>query len=217
MNELLVLSETLIHISPAIVAFASILALGQLWIAKKDIHTRSKREAVCMAAEKCETVAKEILPMYQRFFVPNQDKMKLGTWSLRNDDFSANSMEKPEEGRKWVDDLKSNDYFIVSLDFLNRLEGLAMYFANGAADEKVAFSAIGSVFCYWVEQFAPILIQVREDSISKTTSGPFQNTVDLYKVWAVRMKRSRIQNEIDALSARLSASKSTEIKPIGVE
>ena len=92
-----------------------------------------------------------------------------------------------------------------------------MYFTNGAADEEIAYPVIGSLFCIMVQQFAPLLIELREHMVETTTSGPYQNTVNLYRVWSIRQTRKKLQEEVDELSARLGASTETKIKVMGTE
>ena len=217
MDNLAAFAEAIIRISPVIVAVASIIALTQINIAKNDIRTRSKREAVCLAAQKCEAFAKEVLPMYQTVFVINQTATPLRKWGLKNNNFSQASLENIDEGKKWTDDLRKKGFYVHGIDFLNRLEGIAMYFTNGAADEEVAYPVIGSVFCIMVQQFSPLLIELREHILEFTTSGPYQNTVNLYGVWSSRQTRKKLQEEVDELSARLNASIDTTIKPIGTK
>jgi hypothetical protein len=217
MENVRIFSDTVIHISPAIVAIAAIIALFQLRIAKNDIRTRSKREAVCLAAQKCETFAKEILGMYQTVFVGNQAATPLKKWDLADTNFSSESLAKPSEGKQWNDILRKQGFYVAGIDFLNRLEGFAMYFINGAADEAVAYPVVGSVFCIMVQQFSPLLIELRSNMVESTTSGPYQNTVGLYDMWSSRQTRKKLQQEVDELSARLNASTSTKIKPIGTE
>ena len=217
MDNLAAFADTIIALSPVIIAIAAIIALFQLRIAKNDIRTRSKREAVCLAAQKCEVFAKEILPSYQTTIVNRQAAFPLKSWPLKDGEFSQSSIDNLGEAEQWTADLRKKDVYHSGLDFLNRLEGISMYFTNGAADEGIAYPVIGSVFCIMVQQFAPLLIELRGHMVETTISGPYQNTVDLYRVWSVRQTRKKLQEEKDELSARLDASRETKIKPIGTE
>ncbi|MDD3905236.1 MAG: hypothetical protein PHS46_01750 [Candidatus Omnitrophica bacterium] len=215
MDELKIFSDVLINISPAIISIASLLALWQIIIAKDNIIVRSKREAVSLAADKCEKVARELLPMYTQAFLDPKKGCNLDCWELNNNKFSKDSLKDNAGGKKWVSDIRAKGDVLKVLDFLNEIESLSMYFSSGAADEKVACSVIGTVFCQWVEEFAPLLIELREGSVDDITSGPYQNTVRLYDIWSCRLSRGKLKEERDKLTVRLRAIEEKEIRPIG--
>jgi len=216
MATLTLILDALVKISPIIIAIASIIALFQIGIAKNDIKIRSKREAVTLAADKCAKLARELLPMLMNNFVNPRNKFTLKNWELKDYNFTISSLKDPGKAEKWVDEIRAKGNYVKSLDFLNEIEALAMYFANGAADEKVAYPVIGSVFCQWVINFSPLLIKLREDTLKETTSGPYQNTVDLFGIWVVRLNKNKLQEEVDTLHARMSAADQVDIRPIGV-
>jgi hypothetical protein len=93
-----------------------------------------------------------------------------------------------------------------------------MYFAKGAADAEIAYPAVGAVFCEWVELLAPHLIMLRSKDLQKeiqTTSGPFQNIVELYAGWWSRSTKEALELEASRISSRLSNIHTSEIPPIG--
>lgn len=216
MDILSTFSEMLIEISPVILAIASIFALTQIRIAKKAIQVRSKREAVCLAADKCAVVAKEILPLFQSNFLDRPIGKTMKSWELNDPYFTKDSLKEPADGKKWTDKIIAEKWYLDALDFLNQLEALSMYFRNGAADEKVAYPVIGSLYCMWIANFAPLLVMLRSDPVPHTTTGPYQNTVELYKVWSARLVHGELDKEADDLQLRKSAALADQgIEPIG--
>ncbi len=211
-NMLALFSDILIRISPAMVFVTSLIALWQIIIVKNSIITQSKREAVSLAADKCEQFARVLLPKHTQHisqgFIPVPSKLK-------NNKFSVDSLEDSKGGEAWIEDLRVKGNLLKAIDFLNEIEALSMYFANGAADEKVACTVIGTVFCQWVEEYAPLIIKLRENSLNNINSVPYQNTINLYDIWVDRLSKSKLQKEIDVLTIRKQEIKDKGIKAIG--
>jgi hypothetical protein len=115
-----------------------------------------------------------------------------------------------------VAQLKANPAANDLVAILNTLEGLALYFVHGAADEVVAYPVIGPLFCEDVEMLAPLLIHLR-NKLAGVASGQFANTIKLYETWSVRTRQTELkerQANIGALLSALPADK--KIPPIGI-
>jgi len=99
-----------------------------------------------------------------------------------------------------------------------------MYFAKGAADEEIAYPAVGAVFCDNVLVFAPLLISLKKHENPNMASGPFQNLIHLFGLWSTRAKRDSLEaaavvHESEASKTRREAEelKVERINPIGID
>lgn len=102
-----------------------------------------------------------------------------------------------------------------AVNVLNQLEGFAIFFANGAADEEVAFPVAAIPFCDYVEMFAPCLIAMRSNTLAGFTSGKYANTVRLYEIWADRIRVEEIEAQTKDAAKELGSLKREKIKIIG--
>jgi hypothetical protein len=191
------------------------LAAAALSVARDDIKIRSQREAVTLAAELCVKISEQIFPRVNKNLEPIKAKgIEIRRWSLTDSSFDDAKYIAQADVRKWLDALVAGGVVGQVIAILNDMEGFAIYFTRGAADEEVAYPVIGAVFCEWVEWFAPHLAAVRTKQFN-VTSGPYQNIVELYKVWAARGKRKQLELEANKINLELSGLSVPEVKPIG--
>ena len=194
------------------------VASEALKVAKNDIEVRSEREAVALAAERCEKFAEETLPRcaekYNEIFSSGLEKRK---WALSDGDLQPQSLKERQDARQWLRDLQSKPNHLSQVAaILNDLEAFAIYFAKGAADEKVAYPAIGAVFCEWTQVFAPYLAEVRSTGMDTVTSGKYQNIVELYNIWESRSRREDLEAEADRINNQINEISDRSIDPIGI-
>ena len=208
---------------PALVVIA-LIGLRQLSIARKaldlsrrEIEVRSRREAVVLAAEKAQACASSLLPELQANANLIGTTAKVKNWKLQDTDFTWASFDDPKGARAWADAVRSNEKaFLAALNSLNSLEGLAVYFVQGAADERVAYQMLGAVFCDAVEDFAPSLVALRQRPAEPgVASGPFENTIRLYRTWHLRAQQGDLEQQRARLHAE--AAKGQTIPTIGTK
>lgn len=83
---------------------------------------------------------------------------------------------------------------------LNEYEMIAAFFISGLADEEVGYRMFGRTFCDTVEHAYAAISHMRGND------GAFwKNTVDLYLVWAPRLKREKL----DSSAAQISIQKAS--------
>jgi hypothetical protein len=225
--------------SGVVIACASVVLLYQLWLAKQtlsalhgqlktaieavtvareDIRIRSQREAVELAADRCEKFAEYTLPQVNVHLdaVKNQ-AIQFKRWGITESTFDDTAYTQRQDVRVWMTSVdKNTDTTNHILKALN-LEAFAIYFARGAADEGVAYPVVGPIFCVWVEQLAPHLIAMRTHTAQGVTSGAYQNTVELYKVWSARSRRTELEKDKSKIDKALSRLPAPEVRPIGTE
>jgi predicted peroxiredoxin len=202
------------------------IAAEGLRTTKNDIQIRVKREAVVIAAKQCEKFAEEVIPNYADGIATAANSgVKVFTWVLLDDNFDEETIKEKDEASEWIQQLrKVKEAQRALLRVLNQHEAFAMYFAHGAADEEMAYPAVGTVFCDHIRVLAPLLISLRMHEKPKISSGLFQNTIDLYVLWSNRAKHASLEaaanvHESVASKSREEAAalKIRRIPPIGTE
>ena len=193
------------------------VATAALTVARDDIRIRSQREAVALAAERCEKFAEQIIPRVStniRHIAAL--KFQVRTWEIGEASFDEPAYIERPEVQVWLKSTQnSRDAIEYIFAVLNDLEAFAIYFARGAADEAVAYPVVGAIFCEWVENFAPQLIAARTKRVRGVTSGPYQNIVELYKMWSVRTRRNELELRANRINLELSVLPSSQVRPIG--
>jgi len=193
------------------------LAIEALDITREDIRIRVKREAVTVAAEQCSKFGEVIMPTIEKNISALKDLgVEYGMWTLRDMDFADNSVLEIKESEEWLKKVKNtgNARWLVT-QILNELEAFAIFFAGGAADEEVAYPVVGSVFRGYVDAFTPLLIMLRHQKVSGISSGTYQNTIELYRLWSDRSARINLEEQADKIHKRLAGLPSKKISPIG--
>jgi hypothetical protein len=192
-----------------------LLATASLEQTQKELGVRALREAVVLAAERCQICAETLIPDINACLERLGRLTPTRHWSLLNTDLKWQSFESPEEAKQYAEkilgaDNAQND----AMKILNALEGFAMYFAQGAADETVAFPVMGVVFCDVVRVLAPMLALLREGSNSYFYSGSFENTVTLFRTWYVRLWKADLKRE--SANMEQEYAKNRAASPIGL-
>jgi len=184
-------------------------------VAKEDIELRSKREAVTLAAERSEVFANTIIPqVHEHMQQMANAQVPIRKWDLVDSKFEKSSVVDWGEAEAWFSKVKAANLTNACISMLNLLESFAMYFAKGAADEQVAFPAVGPVFCEYVDRLAPCLIVLRRHE-PNIPSGPYQNIIALFGAWSSRMKKEELELQQSQISSALSGVHTSDIPPIG--
>lgn len=154
---------------------------------------RSEREAIVLAAQLCERYAGKVITLSDQVSDELQQAgVKVEQWKVADDEFGSGSITDSAGAQKWLEVYnKVKGDHLMSL--LNEMEAFAIYFAKGAADEKVAFSAIGPVYCADVRNYAPLLVDFRRKSNEGLAIGPFDNLISLYKIWSSRTRQTSLR------------------------
>jgi len=193
------------------------IATAALTVARDDIRIRSQREAVVLAAARCEKFAEHVLPRVSANIRHIQELgIQLRAWDISESSFDDSAYIQRPEVQTWLASTQNRrESLEPTLSVMNDLEAFAIYFARGAADEAVAYPVVGAIFCAWVQNFAPQLIAARTHMVHGLTSGPYQNTVELYKLWSIRARRKELEVSADRISRELSGLPPSEVRPIG--
>ena len=211
--------ETAYLFSSIVLAIVGIIALWQLVLTKHDIQVRSRREAVVLAAELCRNFAREVIPKAGKCFdTLAADNVTAKCWPVKDSKFCEASFEDWKAAEAWFQRVeRSTGHLRMMTEVCNDLEAFAIYFMKGAADEKVAFGAVGVLYCDWTSKLAPYLVVARSPKTRPPafTSGPFQNAVDLHAMWVSRLTRSELDDASKEIDARMQKLEDKSIDPIG--
>jgi hypothetical protein len=202
-----------------------ILAKKHLEESQKQAIIKSSRESISIAADQVKEYINEIIPLKNKLYdLKIKNSAIKFTGEIKN--FTHDEIEY------W--DKKFSDYFLnkrtdelilLELEIVNRLESFAIYFTNGLADEKVAFSSIGKNFCN-IASLYPVITLVRG---SQNPNKYFENLVELYKCWKPRLEDYKIDLEKKNISKNMKENierlenlegkrtKGNSMKPIGTE
>ncbi len=199
--------EVLSFASTPILAILAWKGLKQIRVTRDVARITARRESFRLATERCEQFASVILPaseavdqvfeqkkfsQFQKIIVEENDKGISISW---------------KDSRKWLDELSKNGDSVYRL--ANLLEGFALWFTCGIADENVAFRPCGSSFCGMVKQILPMLVM--ENKRNKT----YSHTLRLYVAWRDKIKIEKNQAKQQELEMERKSLKVENIKPIG--
>jgi hypothetical protein len=205
--------EAIYWVAGIVIAISVVAVFRQVQMAKLALEAaqgeselRSEREAIILAAQRCERYAEKVIPLSEQVGDELRGAgLKVQQWEMTDDDFGPGSIIDSAGGQQWIqayDKVKADHLMTL----LNEMEAFAIYFAKGAADEQVAFSAIGTVYCFDVRNYAPVLIECRRRFSEGSGSGPFENLISLYKIWS-----SRIRHDSLRAKAQLAADEAARV------
>lgn len=203
---------------------AIVVAEQQLIEAKNQLNIISKREAASIAANQIEVFINKIIPSNNELFLKKESlnfpKCNVDVKSFYFEDFR-------EADLKFLKDFtgKMIELDNVDVQCVNLLEGWATYFIKGVADEEIAFSSLGKIYCGIVESCHPHIAFFRKRN---SLYNYYDNLVELYQIWKSRLNKLDIKIEIEQRQQMikdelLAIQKKTEqanekgiiIKPIG--
>jgi hypothetical protein len=202
------------------------LADQQLKEAKNYLRTISKREAATMSAKQIEAFIEITIPIGNELDSKRKEvdfpKFEGKIINFTNDEVFSWDIAFT---KSYFEKMPSLDN--IDLKLINSLEAFATYFTKGIADEEIAFSSIGRVYCGYVETYYPIISLLRG---SKQPQKYYNNLIELYRIWKSRFEKFQIEVELEKSKEKIKeeiieferikekASKTTKtIKPVGTE
>jgi hypothetical protein len=172
------------------------LAAQQLEHSKRDLQIKSKRESIAFSIHQCEVLAADIIPKFDEIQKALMQNGYLYPSKMPDETFPC-ELDQDQKGKEiWLSDaaLRTN-----LINALNALEAFAMYFTTDLADEEIAFSPAGLVFCNYCKQFQWFIGLFR----SKTSAKPlYDNIVKLYEMWHPRLLTLQLDKQLQELSEK---------------
>lgn len=196
--------ESLFFLSGIALAVLAGIGLRQLTVAKEIARTDATRDSLKLAAEQCAHYNHHIIPMIDALThaveannIVFYDKSQV---EVKADKVKVTSTAMPEDIRALIQ---------VGTEFLtlfNAMDAFAIFFLAGVADEKLAFSAVGTHYCQIVRRHLSHLM------IHK---GGFDNVLQLFFLWNGRLESLRLQMERQEIENNLQKIQNKFIKPVG--
>lgn len=208
--------ENIYYLSGVIIAILGFAVIIQLKLTKKAIITSSQRQAAELAGKQVEIYSNVIKDQDEIFLYENEKKIEpKKIIGLKK--FDENELEKIIGKKALIDNklflLENLDYTKMISNSLNSMEAFATYFASGIANEEIAFSALGSSFCFSVEKYSLIICVSRNDKDDLT----YNNIVKLYDIWNSRIKSQKIINDLEKNKVELLKLKKEKIDILGTK
>ena len=167
---------------------AVVWGLWSLVLQRNAIDTAERRSVLSATNSLIERFTAEVIPRVDRLedYIRENKVSYYAAWEVHLED-GAVLVER-------ISEIESMDEFLASiyvfLSACNALSAWATYFANGAADEAMAYRTLSADYLHAAELFIPSILLLGKDSAHA-------DQIALYEVW-----RRRFEQEIAIEDAR---------------
>jgi hypothetical protein len=190
---------------PVLAVFA-FFALKQIEVSKQAIRIAAKRDSFRLAAEQAHIFATELVPIFNELDQIIQ---------AENIEF-FNSVDVSIDGRgflvKKTKPIKSDEILKIapcSINIMDRMETLAIFFTSKVADEYIAFTSIGPTYVRQVKLMLPLMLP-------SITQRNHVNALKLFILWNERLQKLDLERVRESIERKLDGMSGREIFPIGV-
>jgi len=199
--------EIINYLSAPVLVFLAYKGLEQIKVARETNKINSKRDAFKIAAEQCNTFKDIVIPYAKNLSdeIKKKDIKFFEMFDVKIDGNMLKVQPKQKIPDEEYDKLDSLEHLIA---FHNSLEGYALYFTSGVAEDLIGFNTTGKAFCNMVEQYLPLLAV-------DFNGGNYKNIKKLYFHWHKRIETEKILLEKNRLEDKLKANKTVDFKSIG--
>jgi hypothetical protein len=204
-------------VAEVVLAGAAVVGLGALFLTKKDMITRSKRDAIATAIAQCEYFGDRLIPEQGAVMASlTAAGVKLFYSEVEGPlKFDPTNRAELAKAQAWVKTL-GGDLHNRCFTLLNHLEAFSMFFTTRLGDGEVAFGPISDIYCRTVGLMYPVILERR----SSQNPEIYPNVVKLYDQWAGRKTEKQLEREMDGLIQRrlaLGDVRKDRGKPLGTE
>lgn len=161
--------------------------LAQIGVSKREIKTRSQREAIAEAIARCEDFRLRLIPEISEV-THAFAAAKITPLVAVNVRFSDIPPAEHQRLVAWVVSLPP-DVYSKCIHLMNHLEAFAMAFTTRLADASIAYPPTSDVFCRSVIQFYPLIVFTRE----RNGRDVYSNVAKLYEDWAGKKTATDLQ------------------------
>jgi hypothetical protein len=197
------------YISSPVLVIIGLIALYQIILAKRTLRVTSQRESACLAAQQCEKMAHEIVPINDNL-IKQLVEQKIPYYQGPVDFNNAN-LKSNKVALVFISQCdKDLNKIITILKILNSLDAFSLYFMKGVADEEIAFTSVGSTFCSIVKIFSPFIALLNQDQHA------YLNIQALYNIWSQRIEKMKLQDQLSSIRESIDKIVDEGPTPIGV-
>lgn len=189
--------EALYFVTNSFLLLVAIVGLRQLSIAKETSKMNAKRESFHLAAEQCTHFLNYIIPLSHEAHNSFESK-SIGTFG----EVKFNVQDKKisfdiklnKKNFLLGTDKKNIEEMTKMITLLNAIEAYSVFFTHRVADEKVAFSTIGSTYCKLVKDYFPFVL-----IYSNYGEKGYSNIIKLYIAWSQKLEKQKVlKNKLEA-------------------
>jgi hypothetical protein len=212
MTELRSILELLYFLATIGLFMVAVKGLSQINIGLQQIQTtrdiakeQARRDAFKIAHEQCrffaaEVIEKKTIAAYDRvFFKPGQEY----DITVKGDRFELDKRVITKELKTQLDTNLQITYAI------NAMEGFALFFASGIAEDEIGFRETGIAFTQLVRIFGPAFYVYQVNNLAK-----YKSCVELYESWNERVKKELLEKQKEEIEGRLETLRVKEIKSL---
>ena len=200
--------ERLYFLSGILLVLSVGIAIWQIRLQRNLSKVSARRESYRIAAERCEYFGREILPLEMQLKKEMEDakcdflkkcKIEVSDDSIKLDP-SALTPEDAEKINKHSERLSR---------YTNSLEGFAVFFVTGVADDNVGFLTCGRAFVKSFEEWFPVY------ALSDSLEHHAKATQTLYAQWSARIRQLELVAQQEEIKRKLDPKKAQPKKPYG--
>ncbi len=202
------LLEILYYISGIVLAAGLFIAIRQLQQQRELSKIRNRRDAFKIAAERCDYFGKEMIPLVNTLlkdFEANHVALLKKCKVKRTDKGLQIHTEKYNK----ADEDNLNKYSERIIYIHNALDGYALFFVTGIADDNVGFLTCGKAFVDIFEELFPLYVLL--DALGDNTSS----TQALYSRWREKITHSELLSQKESVESKLAKIESKDFTPYG--
>jgi hypothetical protein len=199
--------EVAYFISGIIVAIAAVAALYQIRVAKNTLKVQSEREGLALTANQCQYYLDKIMTLSNNVF-DKRTEQNCKYFDIENWIVDTDGVEVTLEPK--IETTPNLEVCFQAGELLNALDGFAVYFTSGLADESVAYKTISSSYISLAERYMPLAM------LANKNDGYYSNYIELYVVWKNRKKQEQLKLKISDLNKEVNKSVVNSKKVIGV-
>jgi len=214
------LLEIVYFISGPILVFIAYLALEQIKVAKSQIE--EQRDTSMMNAKRDSLkLTSEQVSNYGTIIIPLQNVLDQ---AIKKNDikyFSESSVDISEGDVKVTHCQRDGEFEKMTTimseftEVMNAMEGFAVYFTSGVADENVAYLSLSNSYCNQIRKLLPLLTTFGAVEGAAVENRRFIACIRLFSIWNSRLEAEKLEEKKLELDKKIKSHKTYTIPTVG--
>jgi hypothetical protein len=184
--------EIAYFVSGIIIAVAALYGLKQISLTKKIWERNAKRENVKLAIETCRYFAHDAVPALTAEAQDYQRQRLTFSAVKRQFNIANGELTCPNFDAAFV--AQQTRQFDSAIAYLNIIEGFAIPFTAGVADDEIGFRETAPSFCAGILLNLPVLMSIKLQQGVK-----FQSSLILFERWYRRLVAEAVASSLKQL------------------
>ena len=189
------------------------VGLEQIKVTKKIAETSARREAYKLASDQCRMLAEQLIPKINeldKHLAEAKITMFAGQiprkFTIQDGEIISHDFDE----KAVVSVMLSAEYCLSINSVINQLEGYAIPFATGVADEEIGYRETGMGFCSILARYMPAFWLMRERRVAE-----YKSVIELYEMWNDRLKLEELQLRKQEIDNGITKVKVRKVQTIG--